>query len=412
MKRIFCFLLSVCLIGIAFSNKGVIYANEYNLHNPAVDEKLNQIYLYDAIYFGSYLQSDVNKDNHFTEEDKEPILWRVLSIEGDDAFVISEKVLRLTTFHVDGTADVEEKTTWEDCSLRKYLNETFFADAFTPEEQSAIKTSLVKNETTSIYDPFTIYNLDDTYDKIFLLSFSELINNKYFTRIDYSSVSYFSGAEAKCTDLVKYHNSFVKDTVSWWTRSTATVDPYNRDNSWYVWNVVDGKYVSKSISNYHEGHSDAIGIRPVLHLNLSSKVWKKAGTIKWGNFHEEEQIELDDDNQKQDSTYVNNNTEPVIINTTIAKPNKTFIKSLNNKKKYKIKIIYKNISSDGYQIQIALNKKFTKKKKTYYTTKTKYIIKRLKKNRKYYVRVRGYNEKENIKKYGKWSKIKKVKIIK
>ena len=65
----------------------------------------------------------------------------------------------------------------------------------------------------------------------------------------------------------------------------------------------------------------------------------------------------------------------------------------------------------GYQLQYALNKKF-KKKKSIQTKKTKYTIKKLKKKKTYYIRVRAYKMNGRKKVYGKWSKVKKVKIKK
>ena len=65
----------------------------------------------------------------------------------------------------------------------------------------------------------------------------------------------------------------------------------------------------------------------------------------------------------------------------------------------------------GYQLQYALNKKF-KKKKSIQTKKTKYIIKKLKKKKTYYIRVRAYKMNGKKKVYGKWSKVKKVKVKK
>ena len=65
----------------------------------------------------------------------------------------------------------------------------------------------------------------------------------------------------------------------------------------------------------------------------------------------------------------------------------------------------------GYQLQYALNKKF-KKKKSVQTKKTKYTIKKLKKKKTYYIRVRAYKMNGRKKVYGKWSKVKKVKIKK
>ena len=65
----------------------------------------------------------------------------------------------------------------------------------------------------------------------------------------------------------------------------------------------------------------------------------------------------------------------------------------------------------GYQLQYALNKKF-KKKKSIQTKKTKYTIKKLKKKKTYYIRVRAYKMNGKKKVYGKWSTVKKVKIRK
>ena len=62
----------------------------------------------------------------------------------------------------------------------------------------------------------------------------------------------------------------------------------------------------------------------------------------------------------------------------------------------------------GYQIQIATNKTFTKNKKTktvkgYKTTKVKF--KKLKRDRKYYVRIRTYIKMKTGTYYSPWSKI-------
>lgn len=71
--------------------------------------------------------------------------------------------------------------------------------------------------------------------------------------------------------------------------------------------------------------------------------------------------------------------------------------------KTKIQVQFKKVkNAKNYQIQYATNKKF-KKAKSKTTTKRKYTIKGLKKNKKYYVRVRGVNGKKK----GSWSAVKK-----
>ena len=72
-------------------------------------------------------------------------------------------------------------------------------------------------------------------------------------------------------------------------------------------------------------------------------------------------------------------------------------------KRSKTKIQFKKVkNAKKYQIQYATNKKF-KKAKSKTTTKLKYTIKGLKKNKKYYVRVRGVNGTTK----GRWSAVKK-----
>lgn len=80
----------------------------------------------------------------------------------------------------------------------------------------------------------------------------------------------------------------------------------------------------------------------------------------------------------------------------------------SGKKKKAVTLRLKKISgADGYQIVYATNKKGTKGKVSASTKKLTYRIKGLKKNRKYYVRVRAFcKDKKGKKVYGKWSKCK------
>ena len=66
----------------------------------------------------------------------------------------------------------------------------------------------------------------------------------------------------------------------------------------------------------------------------------------------------------------------------------------------------------GYQIQLATNSKFTKGKKLvtvkgYATTSKK--VKKLKKKKKYFVRIRTYKKVGKITYYSGWSKAKSIK---
>ena len=74
------------------------------------------------------------------------------------------------------------------------------------------------------------------------------------------------------------------------------------------------------------------------------------------------------------------------------------------KTKKSAKVIYKKIAKvSGYQLQLSRYSKF-KKAVTKTTKKVSYKFKKLKANKKYYVRVRGYVKTSNGTAYGKWRK--------
>lgn len=92
------------------------------------------------------------------------------------------------------------------------------------------------------------------------------------------------------------------------------------------------------------------------------------------------------------------------------------LSGVKNKSSKKMTVSWKKVSgAAGYQVQYSLKKSFKSgvKKRTIQTANTtKTTFSKLKKRKKYYVRVRAYRVVNGSKKYGKWSKIKSVKIRK
>lgn len=119
---------------------------------------------------------------------------------------------------------------------------------------------------------------------------------------------------------------------------------------------------------------------------------------------------------KTDSTGAINKTTSVTkkksSKKTISKPKKTVITSIKKKSKGFV-IKWRTVPKvKGYQIQYALNKKFTKGKKIITvkgSKKSTKTIKGLKSKKKYYVRVRTYNSKGVRKAYSPWTKTKTIK---
>ena len=79
-------------------------------------------------------------------------------------------------------------------------------------------------------------------------------------------------------------------------------------------------------------------------------------------------------------------------------------------KKKRVTLTWKKINKAiYYRVEYALDKKMKKSKKVVRVFKTKYTTKKLKKNKKYYFRIRAYRIDSNGVSMGKWSKVKCVK---
>ena len=100
------------------------------------------------------------------------------------------------------------------------------------------------------------------------------------------------------------------------------------------------------------------------------------------------------------------------VKKAASKPKSTNTKKIKAAKKA-VSVEWKKVSGvNGYEIQVATDKKFKKNKKTVTVKKqktTKTTVKKLKAKKKYYVRVRTYKIVNGKKVYSSWSKVKSVK---
>lgn len=107
--------------------------------------------------------------------------------------------------------------------------------------------------------------------------------------------------------------------------------------------------------------------------------------------------------------------QETITPDTNSKTSKVILKRVKNVKGKKVKLSWNKLKGiSKYEIQYATNKKFTKslKKTTARSTASSKTIKKLKKKKVYYFRVRAYKVVGETKIYYKWSKVKRVKIKK
>ena len=92
--------------------------------------------------------------------------WVVLDKKDGKLFLAKDTAMTKLVYHKDGG-----KVTWENCSLRSYLNQKFIEKKFSPSEQEIIVTSEVKAEDNPTYGTKAGNN---TRDRVFILSDSEL----------------------------------------------------------------------------------------------------------------------------------------------------------------------------------------------------------------------------------------------
>lgn len=150
------------------------------------------------------------------ENGPEEIEWIVLSVENGKALVISKYALDSKPFH-----KTFAEITWADCSLRQWLNEDFYQEAFNEVQKSHILLAATPADKNPDYDTPAG---TDTMDRVWLLSLSEVY--RYLADSPYASclvTSYAIQNQAYMT---------TKQECWWWCRTpgndeafTAGVNP-------------------------------------------------------------------------------------------------------------------------------------------------------------------------------------------
>lgn len=112
-----------------------------------------------TITFGSYEQDGV------TLNGSEPIEWYVLYTDNDTALLITKYALFPGAYNNSWGS-----LTWDECSLRDWLNDTFYEDVFSSTEKNAILTTALPGETNPVYKTSAG---EETEDKVFILSIAE-----------------------------------------------------------------------------------------------------------------------------------------------------------------------------------------------------------------------------------------------
>ena len=186
----------------------------------------------DFVTFGAYEQ-DGDPGNG-----SEPIEWLVLSRDGDRLTLISHYILDAQAYNVDNV-----EITWEDSSMRRWLNGEFIGTAFSPAEQEVLAEAELDNGGAG----------SDTYDAVYLLSYDEA--GSFFANDDGRVATPTDAAAKKLYDH------------SWWLRT--------RGEKWSKSGVTEAPKMAKAVSpdgaiGYDsEVYYNDVGVRPVITVDLS-----------------------------------------------------------------------------------------------------------------------------------------------
>lgn len=207
----------------------------------------------------------------------EPIKWRVLNVNNEEnkALLFADVTLDEQKYNTNS-----EDVTWESSSIRSWLNgygmsvnkpgtdysnKNFINTAFAANEKKAIEITNVVNEDNAYYDT---EGGDNTSDKVFLLSLSEIYNTN--TAMDYGFVKSDTVAdEARRTQCstyayamgtARYQRPNFCNNVRWWLRSPGKNSDYAA--------IADDAGWAMDTGNQVTSHFD--GVRPALYIDTSA----------------------------------------------------------------------------------------------------------------------------------------------
>ena len=228
----------------------------------------------DIITCGKYEQ-----DSNF-ENGPEDIEWQVLSVEDERVLVISKYGLEDCAYNTEN-----KDITWENCSLRNWLNNDFYNTSFNDQEKQKILSVTLANKDNPVDGT---EGGNDTIDKVFCLSLEEM--EKYFGEYSYYDSELNRGYNqnlicAPSLDLIErghtyeitengYSNNYwgyktygyTSDVIGkkgciWWLRTPGQDSAHACDVGW------DG------VAGAHCDYSVWLGgnvVRPAMYINVNN----------------------------------------------------------------------------------------------------------------------------------------------
>ena len=241
-----CVLLIIMCIAVAEENTWTCsYDGTFNWTSFCAECGRNKYgyNLGDIVAFGAYEQ------DNYAGNGKEPIEWIVLDVQEDKVILLSALALDCVPYDTSHTA-----VTWETCTLRKWLNDTFINEAFSGEEKAA----LVSTKVSAFKEPiFPEQNVGKaTWDYAWILSPTEA--NDYLGYGGGKCIpTVYSKAKGAATSSREME--YGQATCWYWARSSQHVD--------FAYAVYDDGYVGTG-RGLRASESEYC-VRPVICVNLN-----------------------------------------------------------------------------------------------------------------------------------------------
>ena len=215
-------------------------------HIKEMKERIKSLEVGETFKLGKYEQ-DNNKSNG-----SEDIEWVIIAKSEDNALAISNYVIECLPYNEKLTS-----ITWENSSIRKWLNESFVNSSFDNEEIAIIQKNRISADANPTYNT---PSGNDTTDAVFLLSVKEA----------YEYLSYDSGlikycptgnAFGKPTEYAQNKGVFKGSGTStvWWLRTPGD----SKDTATYVFTFGDVTEDGVAVNQNN------VGVRPAIWIEIN-----------------------------------------------------------------------------------------------------------------------------------------------
>lgn len=306
-------IFKICVVAliVIIITASMAFANQYDIFDVESANKVNyydenaRVETMDTVIFGSYPQSDTSGKR------KDPIEWIVVEDYGDSALLLSKYILDCKCYN-----DTNDYVSWENCTLRSWLNMTFYDKAFNSTEKNVIMTVPMSTpdykwnpNDGSIYTGYgnSLRNGKTTRDKVFCLNLDEYLGNfLYDVNEEYNCNAMTSGTEyAKKNGLDDFYDW---GQSGYWLRNCYQYD--TRQNTDLTYATVGGNLYYASKVN-HKG----VGVRPAIWVSypLINQFYNQIEETSSETI--EETIEYSEPNQYETQSNIIEYSEPMLVET-------------------------------------------------------------------------------------------------